>query len=74
MTTTERATLVVAAPQLTPLEHAEHLINTMLSDLSTAEAQLNKLDQEDTLEAVMRLWSARKQLRTALEEVQRMSE
>lgn len=81
MTTTERAALVVASPelvavepQLTPLERAEHLLNTILGDLSTAEAQLNKLDEEATFDAVLHLWGARKQLRNALEEVQKIAE
>lgn len=62
------------APTLTPLEQAEHLLNTMLGDLSTVETQLNKVDPERTFDAVLHLWTARKQLRGALEEVQKIEE
>ena len=37
------------APTLTPLEQAEHLLNTMLGDLSTVEAQLESLRREQRM-------------------------
>ena len=71
----EVAQVPVRVPILTPLEEAEHQLNTLLQDLNTAEVTLNKYaGPGDSLDAVQCLWRARKQLRDALVEVQRLPE